>query len=534
MKKFTQLFLQLDQTTKTNAKVAAMRDYFSHANAADGAWAVHLLCGNKLPTIVARKLIRSWTAEYCEVPTWLFEECHHTVGDLAETLALVVPSVNNEGNEQGLEEVIRQQLLPLRRLDEGEQKTGFLRLLSSFERDQLFVLMKLITGGFRVGVSRGLVTRALAEAFELPTNVVAHRLMGNRAPDAFNFRRLVDPDAAETAISQPYPFCLAQSLSAAADVETLGAPQEYFAEWKWDGIRAQLIRRQGQTFLWSRGEELMEDQWPELNTASEQIPNGTVLDGEILATTDEGEILPFSSLQRRIRRKTVSRKLLSEVPVAFLVFDILECEGIDVRDRPLFERRQALLSVLDERNRKIRPTEVFDPRSWQELVNIRQGSRDERAEGVMIKRRDSVYGVGRQRDIWWKWKVDPMTVDAVLIYAQKGRGKRANLFTDYTFGVWKDGDLVPFAKAYSGLSDAEIAKVDRFVRQHTEDKFGPVRRVDPQLVMELAFEGIQRSSRHKSGIATRFPRILRWRHDKSAQQANTLDDVLQLLDDGKA
>lgn len=531
MKNFTRLFHQLDRTTKTNTKVAAITEYFSTVNAADGAWAVHLLSGNKLPTIFPRKLIREWTAEYSGVPAWLLEECHHAVGDLAETLTLIVAPSETQKAELGLDEVIRDRLLPLRGIVEELQKAEFFKLLSDFDRDQLLVLMKLITGGFRVGVSRGLVTRALAAAFGIPANVIAHRLMGKQTPTPEAFEVLTGPDVGDTEISQPYPFCLAHSVSVSEGVEVLGPARDFMAEWKWDGIRAQLIRRQSQTFLWSRGEELMEDQWPELQDAAIGLPDGLVLDGEILATNRDGQVAPFSSLQRRIGRKKVSKRLQDEVPVAFFVFDILEHEGVDTRKQPFVERRELLLSSLHGVGNTIRPTQAIEFGNWSELAKVRASSREERAEGLMLKLRSSAYGVGRQRNTWWKWKVDPMTVDAVLIYAQKGRGKRANLFTDYTFGVWKDDELVPFAKAYSGLNDAEIRKVDSFVRRNTKDKFGPVRRVAPQLVMELAFEGIQRSTRHKSGIATRFPRIVRMREDKDATQADSLENIVQLLDE---
>jgi DNA ligase-1 len=392
------------------------------------------------------------------------------------------------------------------------------------------VLMKLVTGAFRVGVSKRLLTRAIGKAFSIPTDVIAHRLMGDWQPTAESFEKLIDPNVSDTAVSQPYPFCLAHAIDIQTGPEPLGAADEYVAEWKWDGIRGQLIRRDRQTFLWSRGEELMEARWPEIESAARSLPDGTVLDGEILACKASGEVLPFAQLQRRIGRKRVGKKLLAEVPVVFHAFDLLEHQGQDIRSQPWVARRRELEQVLETIDHpQLRVTELLPGSTWQRWTMIRESSRSKQAEGLMLKRKDAAYGVGRSRGIWWKWKVAPHTIDAVLIYAQKGHGKRANLFTDYTFALWKDDTLVPFAKAYSGLRDAEIRQVDRFVRENTKQTFGPVRSVTPELVMELAFEGLQESTRHKSGVATRFPRILRWRHDKRPEDANTLSELKELL-----
>ena len=528
MMRFAELYARLDATTKTNEKIAAIANYLANVDAADAAWAVYFLSGNKLRQLVPTKHLRSWAADQAGIAAWLFDECYQTVGDLAETLALVVPpGVLNE--PRTLAEWIEGRLLPLRSLDETEQRDRVLEIWRETPAEVRLVIMKLITGAFRVGVSRQLVTRAIATQFNLAADVVSHRLMGDCKPTPEFFMRVTDATANETLPSTPYPFCLAHPLEAGKGPEPLGSAEEYLAEWKWDGIRGQVIRREAQTFVWSRGEDLMENRWPEIESAAALLPNGTVLDGEILASLN-GQVLPFAALQRRIGRKTVGKKLLSEVPVVFYAFDLLEHEGEDMRDQPLIIRRQKLETLLSSISHPhLRATECLLGNTWEDWQAIRMQSREHNAEGLMLKRKDSTYDVGRVRGTWWKWKVAPYTIDAVLLYAQKGHGKRAGLFTDYTFALWDDGKLVPFAKAYSGLDDAEIRQVDRFVREHTTEAFGPVRSVTPKLVMELAFEGLQRSSRHKSGIATRFPRIARWRHDKQPEDANTLSELLELL-----
>lgn len=553
MKRFAQLFARLDATTKTNRKVAAMEDYFRAAPPADAAWAVYFLCGRRLKRLIGTRLLRQWAAAEAGIADWLFDESYQAVGDLAETIALVVcgpADAQDTAEDTSLSGVVERYLLPLRGLAEEEQHALVRALWHRTDTEDRLVAMKLLTGGFRVGVSRGLVTLAVAAAAGVPAETVAHRLMGNWEPTAAFYERLIDPDSSDTAHSQPYPFCLAhpvdtdtaereevQDAESEADAamlrrlaERLGSPSDYLAEWKWDGIRGQVIRRAGRTFVWSRGGELMEDRWPEIEAAATQLPSGTVLDGEILAVVD-GRVLPFAQLQRRINRKQVGKKLLAEVPIQFRVFDLLELSDRDLRGQPLAERRARLEELVETiPHPAVEATEVHRAGDWQTLAEIRRRSRQEQSEGLMLKHLASTYEVGRVRGAWWKWKVAPYTIDAVLIYAQAGHGRRANLFTDYTFAVWQGDQLVPFAKAYSGLSDAEIREVDRFVRQRTRERFGPVRSVDPELVMELAFEGLQPSTRHKSGVSVRFPRIVRWRRDKRPADANTLGELKALAE----
>jgi DNA ligase 1 len=529
MKAFADLYAALDETTKTNEKVAAMSRYFSTAAPADAAWAIYFLSGRKPRQVVPTRKLADWARALADIPEWLFEESYHAVGDLAETIALLLPPPAHSA-DLPLHEWIERRLLPLRTADEATQRQTIVAAWTGMDSRQRLVWNKLITGAFRVGVSQQLVTRALARVTGLDAEVVAHRLMGAWEPTPAFYTTLTAPDTRDADLSRPYPFFLAHQLD--ADPATLGPVEEWQAEWKWDGIRAQLLRRQGRVFLWSRGEELVTDRYPELAEAAARLPDGTVLDGEILPWKD-GQVMPFAQLQRRIGRKTLGKKLLAEIPVVLVVYDLVEDRGEDIRTQPLRERRRRLTELLAplEAEGRLLLSPVVAARSWDELARLRQESRQRRVEGLMLKRLDSPYRVGRVRGDWWKWKVNPYTIDAVLIHAQPGSGKRASLYTDYTFGVWDDGRLVPIAKAYSGLTDEEIRRVDAYVRRNTVERFGPVRSVTPELVFELAFEGIQRSPRHKSGIAVRFPRILRWRTDKHVSDADTLETVRALLPD---
>ncbi len=532
MKAFTQLYTELDRTTKTNEKLAALVRYFQSATPADSAWAIFFLSGRKIRRLVSGPLLRDWASREAGVPDWLFEESYTVVGDLAETIALLLPGEGDaEAEEQPLAVWVEQRLLPLQKMDAEAQREAMLAAWRELGPAERFVWNKLVTSGFRVGVSQQLVVRALAETGGLPADAVAHRMMGEWEPTPQFFARLLDPETDDADVSRPYPFHLAHQLDGGP--ESLGDRAGWQVEWKWDGIRAQLVRRAGQTFLWSRGEELVTDRYPEIAAAAELLPDGVVVDGELLPWSG-GSVMPFAELQKRIGRKTVGPKLQRDVPVVLLAFDLLEIDGEDARTRPLAERRAALESILaalpDDARARIPISEVVDAATWEALAEVREESRSRRVEGFMLKRLDSPYRVGRHRGDWWKWKVDPYTVDAVMVYAQRGHGRRATLYTDYTFAVWNDTELVPFTKAYSGLTDAEIDEVDRFIRNNTIESFGPVRRVKPKLVFELAFEGLQTSSRHKSGVAVRFPRILHWRRDKKPEEADTLGSIRAMLD----
>jgi DNA ligase-1 len=522
MRRFTALYLALDATTKTLAKQQALEAYFRTAPASDVAWATFFLTGRKLKRLVRARDLRDAALDASGIREWLFDASYEAAGDIAETIALLLP-LGEGDDDRALAVWVEDEIAPLAGLQPEAVRERLAQAWARLDRDSRFVHLKLITGAFRVGVARQLVERALAAAFDVPIADVAQRLVGDWTPSS-TFVELLrgDTQAAAPVRHRPYPFFLAHSLE--AEAQTLGAIGAWQIEWKWDGIRAQLVAREGRAALWSRGEALVSEAFPEILDAARSVPNGTVLDGELLVWPIEAEFpAAFASLQTRINRKRPGPKLLRDVPVALCVYDLLEHEGRDVREQPLQQRRAWLEALVPRLAATFRlsPTATFA--SWDDAASARAESRKRRAEGLMLKRRDSVYGVGRVRGSWWKWKVDPHTIDAVLVYAQSGHGRRASLFTDYTFAVWDGDALVPFAKAYSGLSNEEIRRVDGWIRAHTLERFGPVRRVEPSLVFELAFEGLQVSARHKSGVAVRFPRILRWRTDKTAKDADTLD-----------
>jgi len=536
MKRFTRLFAELDASNRTNAKLAALERYFREAPPEDAAWALFFLTGNRFKRPVTTRDLRAWAAELSGFPAWMVEACHDHAGDLAETLALLVRGDEaGEGAAPALHRLVEERIARLREMDEAAKRRTVETAWRSMGARERLVFNKLITGGFRVGVSRTLVNRALANVAGVEPAVMAHRLMGDWRPGPGDYRRLVSGDATEDDPAKPYPFYLAYPLDEAteADLEgALGPVGRWRAEWKWDGFRAQLIKRAGMAILWSRGEERVETQFPEIAEAAAALPDGTVIDGEVLAW-DAGRDRPltFGFLQRRLGRKTVGKKLRAEAPAAYMAFDLLEDGGADIRAEGTDARRARLDRVFESAaaSPPLRRSADLAPASWDALARWRSESRARAVEGCMLKKRDAPYGVGRVKGAWWKWKIEPHTADAVLVYAQQGHGKRAGLYTDYTFSVWRDGELVPFAKAYSGLTDREIRRVDRWIRDHTVDHHGPVRVVEPELVFEIAFEGIMPSNRHKSGLAVRFPRIQRWRGDKSAAEADSLDTLKSLL-----
>lgn len=538
MRRFSELYQALDATTSTNAKVAAMADFFRGAPPADGAWAVHFLAGRRLKRLVGGARLRRMLVEASDYPEWLVLACYAEVGDLAETVSLLLEPAGADGAAlPTLGELVEQVLLPLADCDEAEQGRRVVDWWRRLDRRERFLFTKLLTGALRVGVSQLLVARALAAAFDLPRSVIQHRLMGDWQPSPAFFEALTRPDDGSVEISRPYPFFLASPLD--RPTGSLGAPGQWLAEWKWDGIRAQLVRRRGQTFLWSRGEELITPRFPEVEALAERLPDGTVIDGELVGWRDG--VLPFAALQRRLGRKRVGPKLLAEVPVRLLAYDCLEIGGRDIRGSAQAVRRATLEDLArrldggtDAAGGPLTLSPLIDFTDWDALAAERARARELGVEGLMLKRGDAAYEAGRRRGGWWKWKVDPYAIDAVLIYAQAGHGRRASLFTDYTFAVPDEhGELKPIAKAYSGLTDAEIRELDRWIRRHTLERFGPVRSVPAQQVFEIAFEGIAESSRHKSGLSLRFPRIVRWRRDADAASVDTLADVRRLLTAGR-
>jgi DNA ligase-1 len=526
MKQFAALFDQIDQTTKTNQKVAALSAYFQSAPEQDRLWTIALFSGRRPKRAVTTTRLREWAAEVSELPLWLLEDTYPVVGDLAETIALILPPASYTSDYE-----LTHWINTLRDLSDADEATRKDTVLSAWDQlntTERFLFNKLITGGFRIGISQKLMTRALAQASGKPETELAHRLMGDWTPDTTTYHDLIEAEDASADASRPYPFYLAYALESSPDA--LGDPSGWHAEWKWDGIRGQLIIRDGQYFVWSRGEELMTDRFPELARAVDFLPDGTVLDGELLAWGGNAP-LSFSALQKRIGRKTVPKKLLAETPVVLAAYDLLEQNGQDMRAKPFAERRAALEQIAKDlpRDAPLHLPPQLRFHTWRDLEALRTDARAHQAEGVMLKRADSAYLAGRKKGDWWKWKLDPLVIDAVMIYAQAGHGRRANLFTDFTFAVWDGNDLVPFTKAYSGLTDAEFAKITAWVRRNTLQRFGPVRQVTPHHVFEIAFEGIQASPRHKSGVALRFPRMSRWRQDKPLQEANSLDDLKEML-----
>ncbi len=539
MREFARLYLELDASTGTNAKLAALQRYLAQASDRDAAWAVYFLAGGKPRQSVASRALREFSVAASGLPEWLFNECYDAVGDLAETIALLLPPATRESTGT-LADWIEQRILPLR----GQPPAHVLERLrvhaDELDSGERFLLIKLIGGGFRVGVSRLLVTRALALHAGLDVKVVAQRMIGftdsNAPPTAERYRALISHDEEATSLAHPYPFFLAHALQLPLErfAEELGPPAEWLVEWKYDGIRAQLVKRAGQSWLWSRGEELIGERFPDVLAELAAVPDGTVLDGELLAWRD-GAPQPFALLQTRITRKSVTARVMKDAPAGLVAYDLLERDGEDWRDRPQSERRAALEAIARASGIVVSP--VVEATSWEALAARREESRSRGVEGFMLKHREARYGVGRTKAAgganWWKWKIDPYSVDAVLVYAQPGHGRRASLYTDYTFAVWSTAteprELVPFAKAYSGLTDEEIRAVDALVRRTTVEKFGPVRALSPTQVFEIGFEGIQRSTRHKSGIAVRFPRMLRWRRDKPVAEADTLDALRALL-----
>ena len=567
MKAFAELYSRLDATTSSNAKLSAMRDYFASVPAEDAAWAVYFLAGGRPRQLVPTRLLREQAMTLGDLPEWLFEESYQAVGDLAETLSLLLPEAVHS-SDQGLAVWLEEKLLPLRGLPPEELAERLPTFWAQLDRISLMVCIKLITGSFRVGVSKLLVTRALAALADIDSKRVAQRLVGytdlSNRPTAEGFQKLIAPESEDEHAQrggQPYPFFLAHALQQPVDQfeNLLGPVDNWQVEWKWDGIRAQLVKRDGRLWIWSRGEELVTDRFPELHSLVQNLPDGTVIDGEIVVwkapepAAPEGKafelkdqateqaapsVQPFALLQQRIGRKTLGKKILEEVPVVLLAYDLLEWQGHDWRSRPQQERRTQLDALIEScQSPVLLPSPVVSGSDWLDLSQQREASRSLGVEGMMLKAKDALYGVGRTKDmgVWWKWKVDPFSVDAVLIYAQRGHGRRASLYSDYTFAVW-DGPpessqrtLVPFAKAYSGLTDEEMRKVDAIVRKTTVEKFGPVSSVTPTLVFELGFEGIALSKRHKSGIAVRFPRMLRWRQDKPVAEADSLSTLQDLL-----
>ncbi|MEQ8238247.1 MAG: ATP-dependent DNA ligase [Cyclobacteriaceae bacterium] len=524
MKQFASLILNLENTSSTTKKISFLKSYFENASHEDQLWTIALFSHKRPKRQINTKLLRKWACELSNIPEWLFEESYSIVGDLAESIALILPEALS--TEQHSLSYWVSYLQTLQDLEEADKKVKVENAWSLLTKQERFVFNKLVTGGFRVGVSKNLMTKALAQSLEMEATQVAHLIMGDWTPDSTTFEELLQAQDATKNISKPYPFYLAYPLE--GEVATLGNPEEWCAEWKWDGIRTQIIKRQGEAFIWSRGEELITEKFPELEALLDRLPNGTAIDGELLPFKNIP--LPFSLLQTRIGRKTVTKKQLEQSPVVIYAYDLIELDGADLRHQAFSDRREKLKTLIDN----IQSEQLFLSASikfdfWTDLIKLREDSRAQYAEGLMLKRKNAPYKIGRKRGDWWKWKVDPFTIDAIMVYAKKGHGRRADLYSDFTFAVWEGKELITFAKAYSGLTDKELSEITKFVKANIKEKFGPVRTVEPSQVFEIHFEGISESKRHKAGIAVRFPRIHRWRKDKKPEDANTLSDLKSLL-----
>ena len=530
MRLFADLFLELDQTTKTNEKVAALSEYFKNAPDQDKLWTIALFSHRRPKRTVTTKFLRQWAAEVANIEPWLFEDSYHIVGDLAETISLITPK-KTKSSSLSLSDwiiAIKNQVGQ----SEAQKKEFVIDAWSSLDQEETFLFNKLITGGFRVGVSQKTIVKALSKLTGKEENRIAHRLMGSWSPETETFKHLIVDDNPKDDLSRPYPFYLAYAID--KEIEELGAVKDWQIEQKWDGIRGQIIKRNNEIFVWSRGEELVTDKYPEFENLKLLPLDNFVIDGEILPFKN-GKSLSFNDLQKRIGRKNVSKKLLLETPVILMCYDLLEYDGKDIRELNLVDRRKHLTEIITSKNEVIidiplHLSQELVFQNWAQVTNAREKAKRDGIEGLMLKSRMSTYKSGRKKGEWWKWKVEPFTIDAILIYAMRGHGRRANLFTDFTFAVHDGDKLVTFTKAYSGLTDAEFLEVTKFVKKNTIEKHGPVRMVKPELVFEVAFDDINPSKRHKCGLALRFPRMKRWRKDKEAEEAGTLFELKSLLE----
>lgn len=525
MKHFAELILSLESSNKTTAKVDAMVHYLNTADEKDKLWFLALFTGKRPKRPINSNFLKMWALEIIQLPEWLFLESYSSVGDLGETLSLILPAPENI-IDKSLSQWITE-LIDLKDKTEAEKKAYVLESWNGLDYTERFIFNKLIGGSFRVGVSKKLLINALSKYSGIETSQLMHSIMGKWDIDEVDFEDLIQGTNINPDNSKPYPFCLAYPLEKTP--EDLGEHEEWQVEYKWDGIRGQFIKRNDEVFIWSRGEELVNAQFPELVEAFQKVEGNFVLDGEILAVRED-EVLNFNELQKRLNRKTISAKMMKEIPINTFVYDILELEEEDLREKPLVERRLLLEEIIENSEvENIKISEIIIAKSWEELAEVREKSRENNSEGLMLKQKNSHYHSGRKKGDWWKWKVDALTIDAVLIYAQKGSGRRSGFYTDYTFAVKKEDQLVTIAKAYSGLTDKEIMEVSRFVTKNSLEKFGPVRTVKAELVFEIAFEGIGFSNRHKSGVALRFPRIVRWRRDKTVKDIDDIEEVKKLI-----
>lgn len=522
---FAELLERLVFTPSRNAKIALLRRYFATQPDPDRGIGLAAVTGELSFTAAKPGLIRELAG--ARTDPVLFAWSYDYVGDLAETVALMWPAAATDAPPPRLGEVVQA-------LEEAPKSAlpGLVAgWLDASDASTRFALLKLITGGLRVGVSARLAKVALAELGGVEPDEVEEVWHGLAPPYLPLFAWLEGhsprPDPLDAPVFRP-PM-LAHPLEA-GDLAGL-QPAEWRAEWKWDGIRVQLVSTPGGKRVFSRGADDISAGFPEI---VEAMNFRAVLDGELLVVRD-GAVAPFADLQQRLNRKAVTMKMMQSFPAAVRLYDILFDGAEDVRGLPFDARR----ARLEEWYARVHPTrmdlsELIHFGSLDELAVLRDGARAASIEGLMLKRADSAYVAGRVKGLWWKWKRDPLTVDAVLMYAQRGHGKRSSYYSDYTFGLWRGEELVPVGKAYFGFTDQELAWLDRWVRNHTVARFGPVRDVEKALVLEVAFDAAQLSTRHKSGVAMRFPRIARIRSDKPAAEADRLEALMALVENRPA
>ncbi len=590
---FTRLFNELDETNHTVEQLAALERYFKAAPAADAAWALHLLIGAKAPRALKNSQLREWISTVADLPTWLVDESCETVGDIAETLALLLPDPPTvpAGGSLALHRLITERLLPLAGLGPEARRDLVVTTWRELDGAQRFIWNKLITGSFRIGVSRTQVARALGKTAGVSASVMAHRLLGFQEPTEAAFRALLAAESANENFG-PYPFQTANAIKSAEPAgdptiesldlfprlvgapgtgptitrpEELGSASDWQAEWLLDGLRVQVMRRGDAVLIWSQDEELLNPEFPEIAEAAQLLPDGTVLDGD-LVVWPASDVCPGTraDIQQRLSHATPGAGLQRKLPVVFIAQDIIEAAEIDQRGRPLLARRRQLAEVLAPAADRHRETQATRPASgstdgsqmdlfgsppaaaahhapfrfraaslvsfgsWEQLASLRREARDHGAAGLILKRTESCYGASVETSAWWIWPIEPLRINAVLIAALPGHGNSPRAFSDYTFAVWCDDELVPFAKTGTGLTEIGFRAMDDFIRAHITGKFGPVRSVKAELVFELEFDSVQTSTRHKSGLVVRSARIHRRRPELSAAEADTLE-ALRLL-----
>ncbi|QDK34366.1 cisplatin damage response ATP-dependent DNA ligase [Sphingomonas sp. IC081] len=534
MKRFAALLDALVYTRSRNAKLKLLADYLRDTPDPDRGWALAALTDGLDFPAVKSSTIRNLMTERVDPILWSLSRDY--VGDTAETASLLWPGPESAEDPPTVSEAVD----TLSRMTRANVMTELPPLLDRLDADQRYALLKLATGAMRIGISARLAKTAFAQAFDVAVEDVEEHWHGQQPPYAALFDWAAHGAQAPSTEDLPLfrPFMLAHPLEA-AELDL----SDYAAEWKWDGIRVQVVRVNGETRVYSRSGDDISGSFPEIAQA---LHVDAVLDGELLVRgshqgREEGGAASFNALQQRLGRKTVSKTMLAEYPAFVRLYDVLILEREDLRPLPWSERRarlEALIRRLDPDHFDL--SMVIPAATFAELATIREKAREDAIEGVMLKRRDSAYVAGRKTGLWYKWKRDPLLIDCVLMYAQRGSGKRSSFYSDYTFGCW-DGDpddltnggaeLLPVGKAYFGFTDEELKWLDRHVRGHTVNRFGPVRETDKSLVLEVAFDSVHPSKRHKSGLAMRFPRIHRIRADKPAHEADRIETLRALVRD---